>query len=348
VSLNGSPSVYTTEATSNRLASVTNPARRFQYDNAGNTVSDSPNYTATYGLRGSVASITKAGVTGSYTYDADKRRVRKVTSAGPGSTIVFVYDLDGQLLGEYDQAGQALREYVWLGSTPVAVFTPDAANMGNPPIVYFIHADHLDTPRLVIDQNGGRRWRWLAEPFGTTAPETNPDSIGSFMLNLRFPGQYADAESGLWYNYFRVYDASLGRYVQSDPIGLEGGAGTYVYVLNQPTRYTDRKGLDPFDLHPAPSPPVWGPADVFFPGSGANDAFSDILAWLADAVRLPSRDSCKPDEYQYCVQKCGGPYKVDGCYVSVRWKTRRWRPGTGGYLKEEIRIVNCNCDDCQR
>jgi RHS repeat-associated protein len=109
--------------------------------------------------------------------------------------------------------------------------------------VYFIHADHLDTPRQVIDQNGGRRWRWLAEPFGTTAPETNPDNIGAFVLNLRFPGQYADQESGLFYNYFRVLDVGTGRYTQSDPIGLSGGVNTYQYVDSNPLQFVDPLGL---------------------------------------------------------------------------------------------------------
>ena len=243
VSLNGSLNAYTTEATSNRLTSITNPARSFAYDNAGNTTSDSANYTATYSLRGQIATLTKAGVTATYSYDADQRRIRKFTSAGASSTVVFVYDQDGQLLGEYDHTGKALKEYVWLGSTPVAVFTPDPANAGNPPLIYYVHADHLDTPRMVMDRNGARRWRWLAEPFGTTASETNPDSIGVFNLNLRFPGQYADSESGLWYNYFRDYDSDLGRYIGSDPIGLAGGINSYVYVDGNPVSGVDPLGL---------------------------------------------------------------------------------------------------------
>jgi RHS repeat-associated protein len=138
----------------------------------------------------------------------------------------------------------AIREYVWLGSTPIAVFTPDPANAANPPLTYFIHTDHLDTPRVVVDKNNAIRWRWMAEPFGTTAPENNPSSLGAFTQNLRFPGQYADSESGLSYNYFRDYDASIGRYVQSDPIGLQGGINTYSYVGENPLSYMDPRGLD--------------------------------------------------------------------------------------------------------
>ena len=251
VSLNGSPSVYTTSTTSNRLASITNPARSFGYDSAGNTVSDSTNYTATYGLTGALASLTKAGLTSTFSYDADKRRIRKVTTSGASSTRIFAYDLDGQLLGEYDQAGVALKEYVWLGSIPIAVFTADPNSASNPPWVYFIHADHLDSPRVVMDQNGGRRWRWFAEPFGTTAPEVNPDGIGAFTLNLRFPGQYADAETGLSYNYFRSYDPGMGRYTTSDPIGLDGGVNTFAYVDSDPLSYIDSDGRAAWWLIPA-------------------------------------------------------------------------------------------------
>ena len=175
--------------------------------------------------------------------DGLNRRVRKFTSAGASSTVIFVYDQSGQLLGEYDSAGTAIREYVWLGSTPIAMFTPDPANATNPPLTYFFHTDHLNTPRVVVDKNNAIRWRWLAEPFGTTAPENNPSSLGAFTQPLRFPGQYADQESGLSYNLNRDFDSSTARYVQSDPIGLAGGINTYAYVGGNPLSRVDPTGL---------------------------------------------------------------------------------------------------------
>jgi RHS repeat-associated protein len=148
------------------------------------------------------------------------------------------------LLGEYDQQGRALREYVWLDDVPVAVFMPDPADPAGEPLTYFIHTDHLNTPRVVVDRQGRQRWSWLAEPFGTTAPLTNPAGLGDFTFNLRFPGQYADAESGLFYNWNRYYRSDGGDYTQSDPIGLAGGSlSTYSYVNGNPLSSVDPQGL---------------------------------------------------------------------------------------------------------
>ncbi len=110
--------------------------------------------------------------------------------------------------------------------------------------LYFIHVDHLNTPRLIADSMQKTVWRWdQQEPFGNNPVSEDPDvdSI-AFSFPQRFPGQYYDAETLLHYNYFRDYDASLGRYVQSDPIGLVGGLNTYGYVGGMPISFADPTG----------------------------------------------------------------------------------------------------------
>src|SRR4051794_6192432 len=116
------------------------------------------------------------------------------------------------------------------------------------PTMYYIHTDQIDTPRVVTDQANKVVWRWdAADPFGASAPDEDPDGDGNrFTLNLRFPGQYFDRETGLHYNYFRDYDPGTGRYVESDPIGLVGGINTYTYVGGNPTGGMDPLGLETY------------------------------------------------------------------------------------------------------
>jgi RHS repeat-associated protein len=87
-------------------------------------------------------------------------------------------------------------------------------------------------------------WRWDTDPFGAAAPNTNPGGLGVFNYNLRLPGQYADAETSLNYNYFRDYDPATGQYVESDPIGFNAGSmSTYSYVRGNPVSFMDPLGL---------------------------------------------------------------------------------------------------------
>ena len=106
------------------------------------------------------------------------------------------------------------------------------------------YTDHLNTPRLVADATGTTVWRWdQAEPFGNNPADENPSGLGAFDLPLRLPGQRYDQETALHYNYFRDYDPSLGRYGESDPIGLDAGPNTFFYALGNPLKFTDPLGL---------------------------------------------------------------------------------------------------------
>jgi RHS repeat-associated protein len=119
-----------------------------------------------------------------------------------------------------------------------------AITVGPLPKLHFIHVDHLNTPRLVADDQQRTVWRWdQQEPFGVNVPDENPSALGAFEFPLRFPGQYADRETNLAYNFFRDYDPGIGRYLESDPMGLPAGLGTYSYVKGDPLKRVDPLGL---------------------------------------------------------------------------------------------------------
>lgn len=241
----------TVSPTSNRLTQVQDPlgTGTIGYDAAGNTVGDG-SFTYTYSDRGRMASVTTGSGTVSYAYNGFGQRARK---SGPSGLVAtgagyFVYDEAGQLLGEYDANGAALYETAYLGSTPVGVVkhTGSAGAGTLSAALYNVHADHIDTPRLVTAQDQAVVWRWDgAEAFGATASDPNPSGLGSFAFNQRFPGQVFDAETGLFQNWNREYNARIGRYIQSDPIGLAGGINTFSYVQGRPLSLRDPRGLNP-------------------------------------------------------------------------------------------------------
>jgi RHS repeat-associated protein len=111
-------------------------------------------------------------------------------------------------------------------------------------IEHYYHHDHLGTPIRLTNQAGETTWRAVSEAFGRTTIDTSiaPITTGTTTNHLRFPGQYEDQETGTHYNYFRDYDPQTGRYVQSDPIGLNGGVNTYSYALNTPLNAYDPDG----------------------------------------------------------------------------------------------------------
>jgi RHS repeat-associated protein len=117
--------------------------------------------------------------------------------------------------------------------------------------LYYIHVDHLNTARLVANQQAQTVWKWdQQEPFGANATDENPSGLGAFEFPLRFPGQYFDKETNLHYNKFRDYDARLGTYKESDLVGLRGGMNTYAYAGGNPLMHFDAAGLAYFAYRP--------------------------------------------------------------------------------------------------
>jgi RHS repeat-associated protein len=236
---------------SNRLTSVQDYSgtTSVSYDAAGNVIADGLG-SYIYSARGRMSAATLPGGTVNYLYNALEQRVSKTGPAAlvPTGASYYAYDEAGRLLGEYDAAGVPRYETVYLGDTPVAVVTQARSTAGGNLTVQsnmaYVYSDHLDTPR-VLARAGDHAilWRWdLAEAFGATPAVDDPNGLGVFTFNQRFPGQVFDAETGLHYNGHRDYSPRVGRYQQSDPIGLDGGVNTFAYVQGNPVQYVDPLG----------------------------------------------------------------------------------------------------------
>ncbi|HEX5066857.1 MAG TPA: RHS repeat-associated core domain-containing protein, partial [Myxococcota bacterium] len=155
-----------------------------------------------------------------YRYDPFGRRIKKSSTS---STTFYLWDGD-RLLAEYGVSGNRTVRYAYgSGFAPVQFARTD----GSSEDIYDVHSDHLDTPRMLTDDAGVPSWRASYEAFGRAHVSTDPDGTPvttdpGITFNLRFPGQYEDAESGLHYNRHRYYAPDVGRYISADPIGQFG------------------------------------------------------------------------------------------------------------------------------
>lgn len=241
----GSAQTLMYATTSNRL--VKNGSTILTFDAAGNlTINGTQSYTYNNANRLSLYKVSNT-VKAQLRYNALGQRTQKIQIAKP---VNFHYGLNQQLLGESafnaDNTLYQRTDWIYLDALPIAQIKTSygANNAITGTRLTYIHTDHLGTPRLMTDSTKKIVWRWDGDAFGQTPPNQNPDSDATTdTLNLRFPGQYADVESGLYYNLNRYYDPTIGRYTQSDPIGLRGGLNTYGYVNGNPVSFIDPLGL---------------------------------------------------------------------------------------------------------
>ena len=214
------PTPTTTAYTTNNLNQYTRVgAANYTHDKNGNLTSDGTR-TYRWDAENRLTGVTIPGAgegapatTVSYAYDDFHRRVKKTVGS---ATTYFLWSGD-RLLAEYAGDGTLQRRYLYgTGFAPAQV--QDVA--GATTTSYDVHTDHLDTPRLLTNRTGAVVWTARHRAFGRAHVQTDPDADGtSVAFPFRFPGQYEDAETGLYYNWHRYYDPGIGRYLSPDPLG---------------------------------------------------------------------------------------------------------------------------------
>ena len=210
----------------------------YTYDANGNILNDGVR-TYRYNAANRTDQIVHSGITSTMLYNGEGQRVLKtVTQTGQATEYeYYFYDEQGRVIGEYSGSTGALdNEMVYHADLPILAIRPSG--------VWMIHSDQLGTPRALVGTSGTIAWSWDSAAFGNTLQNSDPDgNLSHVYFDHRFPGQLYDSETQIHYNYFRDYDPSTGRYVQSDPIGLEGGINTYGYANQNPIRFVDPLGL---------------------------------------------------------------------------------------------------------
>ena len=240
---NGITTNYGYSTDSHRLSGVGSVSRG--YDAVGNTTSIGGGAKEfLYNANDRMSGVKQAGVVkAGYRYNAKGERV-VVTNGGSDAVAMYtLYDEGGNLVSSHAADNSFVQNIVWLGGAAVGLVRTTGSS-GN---LYYVEPDRLGTPRAVVEPiRNVAVWTWDAkgEVFGSSPPNADPDLDGAmFEFNLRFPGQQYDVAAEFNYNYMRNYSPEVGRYLESDPIGLKGGVSTFAYVSGKPTIYTDRSGL---------------------------------------------------------------------------------------------------------
>jgi RHS repeat-associated protein len=285
---------YTYLVGTHRLGSVDGVNRI--YDANGNTTDRGDGVVLGYDDRNRLASAAVAGNATTYGYSGRGERVLKVQANG-GDAIAdrYLYSEVGQLLFSLSTvsspaSSKKSEEYLYVDAVPVAVARTSGLS--------YLEADHLGTPRISANPGtDAKEWAWslLGSAFGenlATVLTADKDLV------LRFPGQWRDIETGLYYNYFRDYDSIVGRYVESDPIGLRGGIGTYDYVRSMPLKAFDPIGTE-----------AW---------QGCPDG---SVAPFGGCPNVPSKPDGCPNEAKLCEMLGGCGYEI--CCVFSRANYQR-------------------------
>jgi RHS repeat-associated protein len=152
------------------------------------------------------------------------------------------------------QHGGGPTEYIYLPEAEIAPTILTRSEVDRPiavvegvntasPALWFVHVDHLSRPVLMTNTSKAVVWDAVFLPWGGVHSIS-----GSATLDARFPGQWFQLESGLHYNWHRQYDPTIGRYIQSDPLGFVDGPSGFGYAGGSPIAAIDPDGQNMLKL----------------------------------------------------------------------------------------------------
>jgi RHS repeat-associated protein len=205
-------------------------------------VGGSSNATFSYSKANRLSAASGGGISTAITgmaYDAFGQRFSK--SYTSGSPTLYFYDQKGEVIAE--NIGGTWTDYAYVDGIPLAIIVPTASPAADQ--INYVLTDRLGTPQQVWNSAStvAEVWSNTYQPFGQGGVPTS-----GIVNDIRLPGQTYDPETGFHYNLFRDYMPNLGRYLESDPVGLAGGTtNTYAYANDNPFKWTDRRGLCPGD-----------------------------------------------------------------------------------------------------
>lgn len=236
---------FTYDPVGNRLASADN--NDWTYNNRNELTSYNA-VTYSYDSNGNIISKTDGAGTTRYTYNYENKlirvdfpdgsyaeykydiRGRRIEKDVDGNVTNFLYD-GNHLLAEYDSSETLIRNYLY----KLGQFNPIILKENG--LVYFYLKDHIYTPYKLIDESGKIVWSGRYKSFGEDIIQ-----VEIIENNIRFPGQYLDIESNLYYNLMRYYNPYDGRYCTQDPIKTKKGSNYYVYAQNNSINFIDPTG----------------------------------------------------------------------------------------------------------
>ncbi|MEW2221729.1 RHS repeat-associated core domain-containing protein, partial [Streptomyces sp. NPDC006990] len=269
-----------------------------------------------------ISATNPSGETWHYTYDPLGRRLTKTGPEGRSTTFTW----DGARTTEQTTQDGTTTTWDYAPDThrPVAQTTRDP--LVRTPQFHAIITDTVGTPTELLASDGALAWQARTTLWGTPLPSPTT----AVDCPLRFPGQYADPETGLNYNYFRYYDPETSGYLSPDPLGLKAGPHHLRYVPN-PLAFTD-----PLGLYDCPKANV-GQQDPSSQ-SGHVDLVADTIAAHASHRSIPGVDDLDVPEHLEDVMRGSPGYRLrdgqsrDGNAVP-RWAW--WDDATGTMIIRE-------------